>query len=381
MRAPWSRSPGAEPRPVQQLDPPPRRGGALVGVAAVLLVLVVALLPSPYAIELPGPVFNTLGSAGKGDERAPLIAIPDRTTYPTSGRLDLLTVSVDGTKARGPAWIDLAAAWLDPTKAVIPLEAVFPQGVSEREANEQSAAQMNASQQSAITAALTHLGYEVTGRVRVGTVRDGSAAAGRLRVGDVLTSFDGEPVLDSCALQNAVLAHGAKPVTVGLTRDGASRTVTLTPRAVDDGAGGTRPLLGAGTGTTMTYPFTVRLRIDDVGGPSAGLMFALGITDKLTPGALTGGRHVAGTGTICGDGRVGPIGGIAQKLVAAREAGATLFLAPAGNCGEVVGHIPRGLDVVPVTTLSGALAVLERVDAQGSTEGLATCAAQVGSPG
>lgn len=375
MHAPWSRSPGAEPRR-QQL---PWRG--LVAVSAVLLVLGVAALPSPYAIEQPGPVYNTLGSSGKGEDRAPLISIPGRTTYPTSGRLDLLTVLVNGTPAGRLPWIDLAAAWLDPTKAVIPLEAVFPQGVSVQEATEQSAAQMTASQQSAISAALTTLGYDVTGRVRVGIVRSGTAAAGRLQVGDVITSFDGEPVLDSCSLQDSILAHGTQPASVVVTRDGASRTVTVTPRAVDDGTGGTRPFLGAGTTATMTYPFTVRLRIDDVGGPSAGMMFALGIVDKLTPGALTGGRHVAGTGTICGDGQVGPIGGIAQKMSAARAAGATLFLAPAGNCDEVVGHIPGGLDVVPVTTLSGALEVLDRVDAQGSTKGLATCAARVGSPG
>ena len=375
MHAPWSRSPGAEPRRRQL----PWRG--LVAVSAVLLVLLVAALPSPYAVEQPGPVYNTLGSAGTGKERAALISIPGRTTYPTTGRLDLLTVSVVGSPTQGPPWIDLAAAWLDPTKAVIPLEAVFPPGVSERQATEQSTAEMTSSQQSAISAALTHLDYDVAGRVRIATVQRGSAAAGTLQVGDVVTSFDGEAIRDSCSLQDAVLQHGTKPASVVVTRGGASRTVTVTPRAVDDGTGGTRPLLGVATTATMTYPFTVRLRIDDVGGPSAGMMFALGIIDKLTPGALTGGRHVAGTGTICGDGQVGAIGGIAQKMTAARAAGATLFLAPAGNCDEVVGHIPGGLDVVPVTTLSGALEVLDRVDAQGSTKGLATCAAQVGSPG
>ena len=111
------------------------------------------------------------------------------------------------------------------------------------------------------------------------------------------------------------------------------------------------------------------------------MMFALGIIDKLTPGSLTGGRHVAGTGTICGDGEVGAIGGIVQKMAAARAAGATLFLAPQDNCADLVGHIPAGLDVVPVATLSDSLEALEHVRDQGSAAGLPTCAARVGSSG
>jgi PDZ domain-containing protein len=216
----------------------------------------------------------------------------------------------------------------------------------------------------------------------VGTVQPGSAAAaGALRKGDVVTSYGGKAIRDSCALQDAVLANGTSATSVVVSRGGTSRTVRVVPRRVADGSGGTRPLLGVSTSTRITPPFPVQLRIDDVGGPSAGMMFALGIVDKLTPGAITGGRHVAGTGTICGDGQVGAIGGIVQKMAAARAAGATLFLAPKDNCHEVVGHIPSGLDVVPVTTLSGAIETLEHVRDQGSAAGLPTCAATVGSGG
>lgn len=371
MQAPRSRSLGAHRRPSR---------GSLIAGAAVVLVFVVALLPSPYAVEQPGPVYDTLGTSGTGADRAPLIAIPTRTTYPTTGRLDLLTVSVLGRVDGGPSWLDLAEAWLDPQKAVIPLEAVFPQGESQQQADRESAQEMTSSQQSAIAAALTQLGQRVRGDVTVDAVQRGSAAAGRLRTGDVVASFDGRAVQDSCALQNAVLAHGAAPATLVVRRDGESRTVRITPKRVADGAGGTRPLLGVSTSADITPPFPVRLRIADVGGPSAGMMFALGIVDKLTPGSLTGGRHVAGTGTICGDGRVGAIGGIVQKMAAARAAGATLFLAPRANCDEVLGHIPNGLDVVPVTTLSGAIETLEHVRDQGSAAGLPRCAAPVVSP-
>jgi PDZ domain-containing protein len=370
MQAPRSRSLGAHSRPV-----------TIVAGIAVLLVFVVALLPSPYAVEQPGPVYNTLGSSGTGKTRAPLISIPSETTYPTTGRLDLLTVSVLGSTTGGPSWLDLAQAWLDPSKAVIPLEAVFPQGETQQEAEQDSAQQMTSSQQSAIAAALTQLGDDVKGTVTIGTVQQGSAAAGVLRKGDVVSSYDGAAIQDSCSLQDAVLANGTKASTLRITRDGTARTIDITPKRVSDGAGGTRPLLGVSTTTDITPPFTVDLRIDDVGGPSAGMMFALGIIDKLTPGSMTGGRHVAGTGTICGDGQVGAIGGIVQKMSAAHAAGATLFLAPADNCNEVVGHIPAGLDVVPVTTLSSAVETLRRVKDQGSVRGLATCSAQVSSAG
>jgi PDZ domain-containing protein len=326
-------------------------------------------------------VYDTLGSSGTGSARAPLISIPSETTYPTSGRLDLLTVSVLGSTTGGPSWLDLAEAWLDPSKAVIPLEAVFPRGETQQQAAQDSAQQMTSSQQSAIAAALTQLGDDVQGKVTVGSVQSGSAAAGALRKGDVVTSYDGEAIQDSCSLQNAVIANGTKAATVVVTRSGVSRTIRITPKRVADGAGGTRPLIGVSTSSAITPPFTVTLRIDDVGGPSAGMMFALGILDKLTPGSITGGRHVAGTGTICGDGEVGAIGGIVQKMAAAKAAGATLFLAPSGNCDEVVGHIPNGLDVVPVKTLSDSVETLEHVRDQGSAKGLPTCASQVGSAG
>jgi PDZ domain-containing protein len=370
MQAPRSRSLGAHTRTTAV---------TIVAGLAVLLVFVVALLPSPYAVEQPGPVYDTLGSSGSGTSRAPLISIPSETTYPTAGRLDLLTVSVLGSTTGGPSWLDLAEAWVDPSKAVIPLEAVFPQGETQQQAEQDSAQQMTSSQQSAIAAALTQLGDDVRGKVTIGTVQPGSAAAGVLMKGDVVTSYDGAAIQDSCSLQDAVIANGTRSASVLVSRDGVARTLRITPKRVADGTGGTRPLLGVATSAAISPPFTVRLRIDDVGGPSAGMMFALGIVDKLTPGSITGGRHVAGTGTICGDGRVGAIGGIVQKMSAAKAAGATLFLAPADNCDEVVGHIPSGLDVVAVKTLSGAVAALEHVREKGSATGLPTCAAQVSS--
>lgn len=341
-------------------ETPRRRPSArlLLPVTALVLVLLVGLLPAPYVIEEPGPVFNTLGTSRIGGRQVPLIAVPGRRTYPTSGRLDLLTVSLVGSPGDAPSWLDLARAWFDPYRSVIPIEAVYPPGVSEKSADAESAAEMTDSQQSATAAALTRLGYTVAGAVRVDAVEAGSAATGVLHDGDTVTRFAGHEVHDRCSLQNAVAANGTAAAPLVITRNGVTTTVRVTPRRT---AGSDRPLIGIQTSASYRFPFRVQLRIADVGGPSAGQMFALGIIDRLTPGALTGGRHVAGTGTICGDGTVGAIGGIVEKMAAARAAGATVFLAPRSNCDEVRGHIPGGLSVYAVRTLGDSMAVLKAV--------------------
>ena len=109
------------------------------------------------------------------------------------------------------------------------------------------------------------------------------------------------------------------------------------------------------------FPFKVTIQIGQIGGPSAGTMFALGIIDKISPENLTGGKFIAGTGEISANGAVSPIGGIQQKMIAARDAGATVFLAPASNCSDTRGAVPAGLRVVKVSTLSGAVSALQSI--------------------
>jgi PDZ domain-containing protein len=132
-------------------------------------------------------------------------------------------------------------------------------------------------------------------------------------------------------------------------------------------------LIGVELDPSYRFPFSIRIGIDNVGGPSAGTMFALGIIDTLTPGSLTGGQRIAGTGTISAAGGVGAIGGIRHKMVGARRAGARWFLAPAANCAEVVGHVPAGLRVVRVRTLSEALDAVQRIAAHRETGSLPAC--------
>jgi PDZ domain-containing protein len=356
-----------------------RRSGltarAVLPIVALGLVLLVGLLPAPYVIERPGPVVDTLGTTKIGGSSGPLIRIPDRTTYPTSGRLDLLTVSVLGSPRATPSWIELAVAWFNRSLAVVPLEELYPQGATQKQLDEQGTAEMTDSQEEAKAAALRELGYPVPATVEIAGVQPGSAAAGALRAGDVVRTANGKAVTSATALQIAVHANGAgRAMALGITRAGRQSTISVTPRMVEIG-GQKRPLLGVETAERFRLPFTVDIRLADVVGPSAGMMFALGIIDKLTPGALTGGKHIAGTGTIDANGTVGPIGGIVQKMAGARAAGATVFLAPKANCDEVRGHVPDGLTVYAVQTLKESLRDVKTVASGAATRGLATCSA------
>jgi PDZ domain-containing protein len=326
-------------------------------------------------IQRPGPVYNTLGTAASAEgEQVPLISVAGAQTYPTDGALDLLTVQVVGNRERTPSWFELALAWFDPTRAVLPIDAVFPEGTSTEERNSESAAMMVDSQQEATAAALTELGYDVGATLTVHSFVEDSAAAGVLVEGDAILSADGAEVMDAASLREIVNEGGGDPVELVIERDGEELTVPVTPKETEvDGE--TTLLLGITLMTQYDFPIDVSIQLNNVGGPSAGMMFALGIIDTLTPEELNGGENVAGTGTITADGTVGPIGGIRQKLWGAQEAGAEWFLAPESNCDEVVGHVPDGLQVFAVETLDDALAALEAVREGGDVDALPTCSA------
>ncbi|WP_431280215.1 YlbL family protein [Leifsonia poae] len=364
------------PRP-ERVAPPKRVivGWSLVAVA-VVATLVLALVPAPYVIEQPGPVYNTLGTdeqvGGASDgEAKQLITIPGQKTYPTKGSLDLLTVSVVGNPDSRPSWLEIAAAWFDPSRAVLPVDVVFPPGTTTEQSNAENAALMVNSQQDAIAAALNKLGYEFPEAVAVKQLIKGSPAATVLKVDDEIVTVNGEPVPGVATLRRLITENGTdKAAKLGIVRGGVASTVEVKPIKT---AGQT--VVGIGAGMDYTFPFDVKIQLNNVGGPSAGQMFALGIMDKLTPGFLNGGERVAGTGTIDNEGNVGAIGGIRQKMFGAKGAGATIFLAPASNCDEVTGHIPGGLDVFAVKTLDDSIKVLDAVSSGGSTSDLARCPA------
>lgn len=345
--------------------------GALV--VALLALLAMSFLPTAYVIQLPGPVYNTLGTVTTSDgEDVPLIEVSGAETYPTSGALDLLTVQIAGSRERPPSWFDLAVAWFDPSRAVVPIDAVFPDGQTSEQRSEQSAALMVDSQEEATAAALTELGYDVGTQVTVVSVGEDAAARGILEEGDVVLRADGDPVTDASALREQVQLSEGGPLSLDILRDGEPMTVEVTPAAttVD---GQTLWIIGITLITNYDFPIDVTIQLNNVGGPSAGMMFALGIMDTLTPGNLNGGQNVAGTGTITADGTVGPIGGIQQKLWGASRADADYFLAPAANCPEVVGEIPGDLEVFSVATLDDALTALDVISSGGDVSQLPTC--------
>jgi PDZ domain-containing protein len=326
---------------------------ASAGFLVVVLSAIAALLPVPYVALSPGPTTNTLGRAGN----AALIRIEGRRTYSDRGHLNLTTVSVLGGPRQRLDLVTALRGWLDRSVSVIPEEQVYPKGSSAKQVEQESNTEMKDSQENATTAALRSLGIPVSTHVQVALLAKDSPSRGKLETGDIVTAVDGTKVDGGVALRALITKR--KPgsdVTLTIKRDGNELRRTITT-AADDG----HAIVGIQTQDGADYPFTVNIGLRDVGGPSAGLMFALGIVDKLTPGSMTAGRFVAGTGTIDDAGRVGAIGGIPQKMLGARHAGATIFLAPAGNCGEAARTVPDGLTLVKVTSLRSALDSLDKL--------------------
>lgn len=361
---------GADSRKVAEEGLPPRdpRVSAMMlsGVAALVLGLAVGTLPVPYVIEKPGPTFNTLGHDGE----RPVISVSGKESYPAEGRLDLTTIYVEGGPNGPVSLLGTFAAWLDPVKAVYPEELLYPAEVTREESAEQSAAAMASSQENSVAAALTELQIPFEQQLQAAGFSDGSPSEGKLQADDVFLSINGKDITSLSNIQEELAAGSGQEVTLVVERGGSPATVTVTPTKNDAG----NYVLGVRLKYRFTFPVDVDISLEQVGGPSAGLMFALGILDTVTPGSLTGGKHIAGTGTISPEGEVGPIGGIAQKLIGARSNGATMFLAPAENCDEVVGHIPEGLQVVKVETLEDARQAVEAVASGSGTDDLPRCA-------
>lgn len=348
--------------------PPPTARAVTLGISIVttaLLLAAAAVLPVPYVITSPGPTFDTLGEVGDAE----LITVVGAPSYDSEGELRFTTVSLSGGPSRRLPLLSVLDAWLAGDEVVSPVESYFPPDQTEEEADELSTAEMLSSQEAASVAALEELGYEVPTAIVVQDLVEGSGAVGLVEAEDVLVAVDGDDIADYAELTAVMDAkEPGDVVTITVLRDGSELDLDIT--TTDDGTG--RALLGIFLDLTFDLPVDVQIRIEDVGGPSAGMMFALGIVNSLTEPDETGGARIAGTGTIDLDGHVGPIGGIAQKMVGADEAGVAWFLAPVANCSEVVGAEPDGLGVVAVETLAEARAAVEAIGS-GSGDTLRTC--------
>ncbi len=362
--------PGRPGRPGGDGRSDPYRLGRRSSASLVALFLLIALgalstiVGLPYVVMKPGPISNTLGQLSGKD----LITVSGAKTYPTQGALDFTTVRVAGGPGYRVTIWDVLRGKLDPTEEVVDEQLYFPKGVTDKQVEEESTAEMVDSQQEAIAVAIKATGQKVTTHTLIAQVAKDAPSAALLKAGDEVLAVDGTSVDGPDTIRKVISTHKAgDTVTLKLLRDGRTIEVPVKTRASDG-----RVTVGVFLGVKFQFPFDVKIDAGNVGGPSAGTMFALGVYDRLTPGALTGGKKIAGTGTIDATGTVGPIGGIRQKLVGARDGGAKFFLAPADNCNEVVGHVPDGLTVVRIGTFDEARKSVEAI-AAGKAASLPTC--------
>lgn len=324
----------------------------LASVLLVVLFSVAALLPVPYVTMSPGPTIDVLGQA----QGKKIVQVHGHKTYATDGQLRLTTVSVTAPTQQ----VNLAAAmaaWFDRTRAVYPRDVIYAPQKSVQDVQTESSVEMVSSQDTAIAAALHELGYKLTLQTEVFAVNKDSPAQGKLQARDRIVEVNGVKITSATAVSKAIQKTGVgRPAHFVVRRDGRTRRVTVTAKASDTTQ--TKAVVGVIVGEGYRFPFNVSVRLSDqIGGPSAGLIFSLAVYDTLTPGKLTGGTEVAGTGTISENGHVGPIGGIQQKIVGAADAGAKIFLVPPANCASALGADVSGgaIRLVRAPTMHSAL--------------------------
>jgi PDZ domain-containing protein len=319
-----------------------RKGAVLFVTIGVIAGLAITVYLPWYAV-------------GPGPARAvqPLIRFEERTRYESQG--NFVMTSVRYTRLTG---FDMLLAWLDPDRAVVARSVLYPDGENAQVQHERSISQMDSSKLDASAVVLRTLeGYpkDHGDGVLVESVVPGCAADGELFPGDRILSIDGEPVDGYRDASRAIeAAPSGSTLTFDLSVDGDPETVDLVREPCGDSED---PLVGVRM--INSFPFDVSISSGEIGGPSAGLMWALGLYDLLTTGDLTNGRTIAGTGQIALDGTVIPIAGIEGKLSAAADAGASVFLVPKGNLNAARASGGHGLELVPVGTFDDALAYLQ----------------------
>ncbi|MDX1884002.1 PDZ domain-containing protein [Mycolicibacterium sp. 120270] len=327
----------------------------LVALAPIVAFgVLLAAVTVPYVSLGPGPTFDTLGKV-EGKE---VVDIKGADVHPTKGHLNMTTVSQRDNLTLGQA----LTLWMSGREQLVPRDLVYPPDKTKDEIDEGNAQEFKRSEDSAEYAALGYLKYAPA--VTVETVSKDGASTGKLKEGDAIDAVNGTPVSNLEQFQ-ALLAK-TKPgdeVILDFRRKNAPPAIaTIKLGSAPDKEQG---VLGIGVVEAPWAPFTIDFNLANIGGPSAGLVFSLAVIDKLTTGDLSGDRVVAGTGTIDADGKVGSIGGITHKILAAHEAGASVFLVPADNCEEAKSAHEDGMDLVKVENLEGAVDALKALSGGG----------------
>ena len=318
-----------------------------------ILLLAALFIPTPYTLQKPGPTFDTLEQIDIEGQPMEMIEIDGAPTYPTEGRLDLTTISVSGPPTSNSTLLDVLYQAAQPYPAITPAELLYPPETTGEQVRSQNAEAMADSQSWAVAAALEHLDMDYQQRLFALDFTENSPAAEFLEQDDEIISLNGTEITGHAQLVNTIQESNGQPVTLRVRRNGEDQTFTI---PVTQSAEGTYQI-GVFLDSEFEFPIDVEIHLQDVGGPSAGLIFTLALIDLMTEESVTEGRHIAGTGTIDPDGTVGPIGGVQQKVIAAGSTGATIFLAPERNCAEIT-HVPEGMTVYSVDTLDTALEIL-----------------------
>jgi PDZ domain-containing protein len=297
----------------------------------------------PYFVLGPGPARDVES----------LIHVQGHATYQSRGHLLLTSVSF-----YQPNVYEVIGAWISSSETVVPERDILGPGQTQQQETQQALSQMDTSKIDAAIVALSHYaGYPKShGKgVLVENVLDNTPAAGKLFAGDLIIGVNGANVSGVDQVSRAIRSAGVgHPVRFTVQAGGKTREVSVAPIMVPKVS---YPVIGVSL--VANFPFPISIDSGGIGGPSAGLMWTLGLVDILTPGDLTGGRTIAGTGTISTDGTVGPIGGIEQKVVAAERAGAKLFFAPADEAAAARA-VAHGLVIVSVKSYQDAVNYLEQ---------------------
>lgn len=336
-------------------------------VVFIALAAVIAFAPIGFVAWTPGTTYDVLGAT----DGKPVIQIDGITTYKTTGEIRMTTVS----QTRADASLSLPEALFDyvmPNRDVLPRDLIYSPGKSASQVADDEQTLMSSAQFDAAVAALRAAGQPVQELPMVTAVRVSGPSNDKLQPGDLILLVDNVAVTSSDDVVARIKEKGVgQKVVIQVQRQNARLSVTID--TVGSSSDGRVATIGVTVGTGYSYAPSIKLNIDPtVGGGSGGLMMALAIYDKITPGDLVGGRIIAGTGTITATGTVGAIGGIQEKIAGAESAGAKVFFVPADNCKDTIG-VTSSMTLVKVSTLKEAITYLPAALDPSSTERPPAC--------
>jgi Lon-like protease len=336
-------------------------------VVFIALAILLAAVPIPFVTWGPGGARDTLGEI----DGKPMIQVSGVQTYPTTGQLDMTIVSNTPVDSGLSLPQGLLYYWLAHRDS-LPRDSVYPPGKSADQLQAEDTQMMETAKDDAVVAALRAANKKVTEMPVVYSVTVGGPAHTRLQPGDLIVSVDGEPTPDSESVGRQVRRHRiGEHVQFVVLRNDVQTEVEVT--AVESNTQPGVAVVGITVDTGYNYEPDISFELGrQIGGPSAGLVFAVAIYDKITEGALLDGKHVAGTGTITAIGDVGRIGGIQQKIAAAESEGAMAFLVPAANCGDLAG-VKTDMTLIRVTTLRQAIGALHDLNRPDRIASIARC--------